>query len=229
MLRHVAKIYMHFQGSPFVVGSSTQHERNMEATSRVTQPEAGTCSEERATLMDGLVAPIFSSGTRLEFVGRNGGRHEPRAYRFPQGIECSVFVAPLEPGLSYEEPIEVGKRANYQQGEVGDALRFVTTQHFGTKRLLPDHGTAASWAFFTREEPDYRNFDAFDFVISELNALARAAGAASALMQRSVMVERAVAKGIPRHDVEVAITYQVMADILVERGAARFPAQPRRS
>jgi hypothetical protein len=30
MLRHVAKIYMCFQGSPFVVGSSTQHERNME-------------------------------------------------------------------------------------------------------------------------------------------------------------------------------------------------------
>jgi hypothetical protein len=30
MLRHVAKIYMPFQGSPFVVGSSTQHERNME-------------------------------------------------------------------------------------------------------------------------------------------------------------------------------------------------------
>jgi hypothetical protein len=29
MLRDVAKIYMHFQGSPFVVGSSTQHERNM--------------------------------------------------------------------------------------------------------------------------------------------------------------------------------------------------------
>jgi len=139
-------------------------------------------------------------------------------------LECSVFVAPLEPGLSYEELIEVGKRAHYQQGEVGDALRFVTTQHFATKRLLPDHGTTASWIFFTREEPDYRNFDAFDFVISELNALARAEGAASALMQRSVMVERAVAKGIPRHDAEVAITYQIMADILVEKeGVLRFP------
>jgi hypothetical protein len=30
MLRHVAKIYMYFQGSTFVVGGSTQHGRNME-------------------------------------------------------------------------------------------------------------------------------------------------------------------------------------------------------
>jgi hypothetical protein len=30
MLRHVAKLYMYFQRSPFVVGSSTQHECDME-------------------------------------------------------------------------------------------------------------------------------------------------------------------------------------------------------
>jgi hypothetical protein len=32
MLRHVAKIYMYFQGSPFVISSSTQHECNMTHT-----------------------------------------------------------------------------------------------------------------------------------------------------------------------------------------------------
>lgn len=139
-------------------------------------------------------------------------------------LECSVFVAPLEPGLTYDELIEVGKGAGYQQGEIGDALRFVTTQFFGRKRLVPDQSTTASWIFLQREDPDYRNFDAFDFVVAELSALARAEGAAKALLQRNVMVERAVAKGIPRHDIEVAITYQVMANMLAEKdGVLRFP------
>ncbi len=139
-------------------------------------------------------------------------------------LECSVFVAPLEPGLTYEELIEIGKRADYQPGEIGDALRFVTNQHFGQKRLLPDQGTTASWIFLRREDPDYRNFDAFDFVVAELNSLARAEGAAKAQLQRGAIVERAVARGIPRHDIEVAIAYQVMANILTEKdGMIRFP------
>jgi hypothetical protein len=116
------------------------------------------------------------------------------------------FVAPRVVGVTYDELIEVGKRAGYQAGEIGDALRFVTTPYF-----------------FSREDPDYRNFDAFDFVVAELNALARAEGAARALLQRSVMVERATIKDIPRHDVEVAITYQVMADLLSEKAVLRFP------
>ena len=36
-------------------------------------------------------------------------------------VECSVFLNPTEPGLSYEEILEVGKRAGFQAGEVGDA------------------------------------------------------------------------------------------------------------
>jgi len=139
-------------------------------------------------------------------------------------LECSVFVAPLESGLTYEELIEVGKRAGYQQGEIDDALRFMTTQDFSQNRLLPDESVTGSWMFLHREDPDYRNFDAFDFVVAELNALARSEGAANTLLQRSVIVERAVAKGIPRHDIEVAITYQVMADMLTEKdGVLRFP------
>jgi hypothetical protein len=35
MLRRVAKISKHFQGSPICAGDSTQHERNMEARLRV--------------------------------------------------------------------------------------------------------------------------------------------------------------------------------------------------
>jgi hypothetical protein len=132
-------------------------------------------------------------------------------------LECSVYVDPLEPGLTYDELVEAGKRVGYQHGEIGDNVRFATTQYFGNKKLLPDRSTTTSWVFFQRENPDYRNFDAFDFVVGELNALARAEGAAKARLQRSVLVERAIAKGISRHDVELAITYQVMANALTEK------------
>lgn len=139
-------------------------------------------------------------------------------------LECSVFLDPTEPGLSYEEILEVGRRVGWQAGEIGDALQYATKQFIGAKRILPDDNTVASWVFFFHEEPDYRNFDAFDFVVSELNARARADGAANARLERSLVVERAVAKGIPQNDIEVAITYQVMAKMLTEKdGVLRFP------
>jgi hypothetical protein len=139
-------------------------------------------------------------------------------------LECSVYAAPDDPGLTSEELFQVGDRAGYQQGEIGDALRFATTQTFGNKKILPDQATTSSWMFLQREDPDYRNFGAFDFVVSELNALARAEGAARAHLQRGVLIERAAAKGINRHDVEVAITYQVMANTLTEKnGLIGFP------
>jgi hypothetical protein len=139
-------------------------------------------------------------------------------------LECSVFVDPVDPGLTVEELVEIGKRVGYQQGEIGDALGQVIRQYYGKDKILPDGNTTISWMFLTREEPEYRNFAAFDFVFAELNALVRAEGAARALLQRSVLVERAIANGIDRHDIEVAITYQIMAKMLAEKdGVLRFP------
>ncbi len=37
-------------------------------------------------------------------------------------LECSAYLAPTERGLSASELLEVGKRAGYQEGEIGDAL-----------------------------------------------------------------------------------------------------------
>ena len=46
----------------------------------------------------------------------------------------------------------------------------------------------------------------------------------NAQLERSVVVERALAKAIPRNDIEVAITYLVMANQLTEKDAVlRFP------
>jgi hypothetical protein len=53
-------------------------------------------------------------------------------------LECSVYVAPLKPGLSYDELVEVSKRAGFQEGEVGDALPQVVRQRFGGGRFQPD-------------------------------------------------------------------------------------------
>jgi hypothetical protein len=132
-------------------------------------------------------------------------------------LECSVFLDPRDPGLSHEEILEVGKHLGWQAGEIGDNLQYATQQFLGEKRILPNDATQASWIFFSREEPEFRNFDAFDFVVSELNTRARADGAAKAQIERSIAVERAIAKGISRRDIEVAITYQIMNKTLTEK------------
>jgi hypothetical protein len=81
-------------------------------------------------------------------------------------VECSVFLNPTEPGLSYEEILEVGKRAGFQAGEVRDAAPHAGERPIGVKRTIPDASVRMSWVFFFHEEPDYRNFDALDFVVS---------------------------------------------------------------
>jgi len=138
-------------------------------------------------------------------------------------LECSILVDPLDPGLTYQELVEIGKRVGYLDGEINDALPFVTRADFGVEKLLPSPQQRASWAFVFSEDPEYRNISAFDFVVAELNSLTRSEGAARALIQRSVIVERAIANGIPRNDIEVAITWQVLSNQLVERdGIIRF-------
>jgi hypothetical protein len=138
-------------------------------------------------------------------------------------LECSVLIDPLNPGLTFQELGEIGKRAGYLDGEINDAFPHVATAYFGKDKLLPSANDTASWVFFQREQPDYRNFTAFDFVVSELNALTRSEGAGRALIERNVLVERAVAKGIPPNDIQVAITWQVMSNQLAEKdGLLRF-------
>jgi hypothetical protein len=135
-------------------------------------------------------------------------------------LECSVYIAPNDPGLTYEEILEVGKRVELQAGEIEDAIAQATAQYFGVanKKLLPDARTATQWGLFLfHEEPDYRNFAAFDFVFSEFNACMRADGVRNAQLERNLIVERAVANEIPRHDIEVAITMLIMFGQLTEK------------
>jgi hypothetical protein len=139
-------------------------------------------------------------------------------------LECSIFLDPTNPGLTYPELLEVGQRAGYQAGEVEDAASRAGEHYPQSNRLVTDRMTRQAWWAYTKEDPDYRNFPAFDFVVSQLNDRVRADGMMNAQIDRQLVVERAVASGHSRSDIEAAITYQVLSDQLTEKnGLLRFP------
>lgn len=138
-------------------------------------------------------------------------------------LECTLFLSPRAPGLTHAELVEVGGRAGYQPGEVGDAIQSATA---GARvlggRLQPRSNPLWDHFHFV-QDPDFRNIDAFDFVCSELRAIVRAEGTARAAIARDVLVERAAARALPSLDVEAAITILLLRDHLVEKdGALRF-------
>lgn len=138
-------------------------------------------------------------------------------------LECSVYVSPKSPGLTHQELFEIGSRLDFQKGEISDALPAAAAQmHFGDSRLQPERN--ALWGDFHHvESPDYRNVAAFDFCCEQLVSLARSEGAARANIPRDVLVERGAATGLPRHDLEVAITILFLADRFAEAsGVIRF-------
>jgi len=138
-------------------------------------------------------------------------------------LECSVYVSPLDPGLTDEELHEVARRAGLQEGEVRDAIGEAAAQRYwGDKRLMPE-STGLWGQFNSPEQPDYRNIAAFDFVARELQAVSRSQGVGGARLDRAVVVERAVANQIPKTDVEAAITIWVIDRHLQdENGVLRF-------
>ena len=96
-----------------------------------------------------------------------------------------------------------------------------------SRRLIPSPGQRSIWCMFDAQEPDYRNFAALDFVYSQLNALVRSEGFATAQIDRTVLVARAAEHGISAHDANVAVTYLVLAALIVESdGALRFSGGP---
>jgi hypothetical protein len=132
-------------------------------------------------------------------------------------LECSVYLAPTDPGLTKAELFVAGSQAGFQAGEIGDAMQSVATQYFGGNgKLLPDPDPM--WPhFLLMREPDYRNIKAFDFLHTEFNARIRAEGGKNARLERNVLVERAVAANIPRRDMEIAITISIMCGQLSEK------------
>lgn len=136
-------------------------------------------------------------------------------------LECSIYHAPTEPGLTYDELSEVGRRIGFQSGEISDGMSQVADMSFGqpdTRLQLRPADTSLLMNFnLTRHgNPDYRNPQAFNFVFDQLRDLARANGARHAKIERHVLAERGVTAGLPRRDVEVAITILCQGGVLKE-------------
>jgi hypothetical protein len=95
----------------------------------------------------------------------------------------------------------------------------------GSKLFGPDQQTLVTWKFYMREEPEYRDVDAFDFVYTEFGGLARSLGQAGARIDRDTLVARAVASGIAEAGIETTVTILIFAEYLEEKdGVLRFRA-----
>ena len=140
-------------------------------------------------------------------------------------LEASVYISPLDPGLTYQELTEVAKRTGYLDGEINDSLRYAGTA-YGRSRVMPAERETALWAFSLPQEPEYKDYGALDMVFEELNFLMRSEGESRAQIERGVLVERAVSKGMPRQKIEVAITWLVLAKLLVEKDNVLRFSQP---
>jgi hypothetical protein len=67
------------------------------------------------------------------------------------------------------------------------------------------------------QNPEFRNFEAADFVYTELNASVRALGGNNAKIERNVLVERGLGQNLKRLDVEAAITLAIVCGQMVEK------------
>jgi hypothetical protein len=131
-------------------------------------------------------------------------------------LECSLVFAPREPGLTYQELLEVGRRCGLKDGEMNDVLVRANNYAEGSRRLLPDKGTLE--LFIIREDPELRNYDALDFVLTEMNHQIAEAGGRAARLDRDVLVERGASRDLPRNDIDAAITLLVWSELWVEKG-----------
>jgi hypothetical protein len=139
-------------------------------------------------------------------------------------LEASVFVSPRNHGLAAEEVVEIGQRLSFQPGELQDAIaRFQRRMPRGLGARLRLHETTPtrlSADFGSQQTPDFRDVKAFDFVRTELIALAKQIGESAAQLSRDVLVERGFARGLDRHAVEVAITISLLEGILQDKDGA---------
>lgn len=140
-----------------------------------------------------------------------GALADPARKFVSAALECSVYHAPREPGLSPEELREACGRAGYLPGEIADAIEAEAQEGVTLRqpRLLPvgEHAWFATWLPFAfLMDPEYRSPAAFDFVYTELERVRLANRAKSVRIDRDVLVELGIVAGLACNDVEVAIT-----------------------
>lgn len=140
-------------------------------------------------------------------------------------VECSIYLAPDAPGLTYQELIELQSGLGHQEGEISDAL-ISPLAHLEARsgRYLPNTVLMSIYYQFHHvEELDYRPVRAVNFVHGQLHELAKAVGARNARIERAVLAERATQNGIARIEFDAAITLAILCEIMVvQNGAVSF-------
>ena len=122
-------------------------------------------------------------------------------------LECSFYISPKSPGLTYEELIVFGDKFGLGPGEIGDTMQQITTMCVGQKLIEPDPIKILIWiAPHIVETPEYINTDAFDFWTVSLNESAKINGSARARVDRDTTIERGAAGRTSKHDMEVALS-----------------------
>ncbi|GEN01723.1 hypothetical protein MRA01_62620 [Methylobacterium radiotolerans] len=142
-----------------------------------------------------------------------------------EALMASIFAAPMDPGLSYEELMEVGRRAGHRDGTINDALQQIPYTYRERNRLMPVETDVMHAKSFLPEGPELHDFDALDFVASAVNERIDDEGIRAARIDRSVLVERAKASGLNASAVQGAITFMVLSEILAESGGILQPTQ----
>lgn len=131
-------------------------------------------------------------------------------------LECSVYHAPKDMGLSLDELVEFGSRMDIRRGELVDAI---TGQRLDrNQRNRYEHGSTLVHKFMGPGmlNPDYRPMQEMDFIHHQLKEIARDGGAANARIARDVLIARAEKAGHSRHDMEVAIAVSTIARRVTE-------------
>ena len=139
-------------------------------------------------------------------------------------LECSVYAAPTDPGLTVEEVYEVGRRLGLKEGEIGDA--FQLTKHSNTKdRLMPGPDVLPpGWIMSgIMDDSGCLKTAAFRHIHSEMSDAVGLHGARQARLDASLIIERGAKKGMQEHDIRVALTVSGLCGILREdEGLVRY-------
>lgn len=117
---------------------------------------------------------------------------------------CSIFCAPDDPGLSWDELLQVGTRLGLQQGELSDAMGTFDSVSAAGRFLPPKLRVDIDLLWWTQPD-DLRSLDCFDFVYREFIQAARAIGKGRTRIPMETLIARAQAEALDEHGVRVAI------------------------
>lgn len=135
-------------------------------------------------------------------------------------LECSIYVSPTDPGLTFSELAEAARRADFLEGEINDSIPHVAMQTFGPRNRkvqLDKQQAVMLQMFHVMEEPDYRNPAAFHGVFTVMRQVTRELGIANAHIERPALVEKVINDLVTENDVQIAIAILILNEILCDK------------